>query len=176
MFLKNLLIFCCCAGICILPLHLLHVWKPFCEPLSKRFLHLTLVWRPFCQPIIENFASISYSNFWSRKTTSFLKKSLFLCCYTENRNLNTWLINSSQLLTATFEVEKRHDFYNFFSQPYTATLKAKKRSTFSKKFPYSCIASFSSKSKPLFRNCCSTTYTGTFEGKNWTPILKNIKK
>ena len=33
-FWKNLLIFCYCAGIRILPLHLLHVWKPFCDPLT----------------------------------------------------------------------------------------------------------------------------------------------
>ena len=34
-FWKNLQKFCCCAGIRLLPLHLLHVWKPFCEPLKK---------------------------------------------------------------------------------------------------------------------------------------------
>lgn len=141
-FWKNLQKFCCCAGIRLLPLHLLHVWKPFCAPLKKipspnpRLEIVFSTYPPRISP------TIPYSNFCSWKTTSFLKKSLPLCCCTENRNLNTWLINSSQLLTATFEVEKRHDFYNFFSQPYTATLKAKKRSTFSKKFPYSCTASF----------------------------------
>ena len=33
-FWKNPLIICCCAGIRLLPLHLLHVWKPFCDPLT----------------------------------------------------------------------------------------------------------------------------------------------
>lgn len=31
-FLKKLQKFCCCAVIRLLPLHLLHVWKRFCEP------------------------------------------------------------------------------------------------------------------------------------------------
>lgn len=33
-FWKNLQKFCCCAEIRLLPLHLLHVWKPFCDPLT----------------------------------------------------------------------------------------------------------------------------------------------
>ena len=67
-FLKNIQKFCCCAGIRLLPLHLLHVWKPFCDLLTysqwerhflssfqKNSAHLTHIWRPFCQPIRREF-------------------------------------------------------------------------------------------------------------------------
>ena len=128
-FWKNLQKFCCCAGIRLLPLHLLHVWKPFCAP-SKRFLHLTHGWRSFCQPIWremllqsltatfaaekrhdfwKNIPTILYRNFQSRKTTHFPKlfQKSFLLLYRKffRSNLNPYFKNFfSTTVTGTFAV------------------------------------------------------------------------
>lgn len=118
-FWKNIQKFCCCAGIRLFPLHLLHVWKPFCAPLKKipspiPWLEVVLSTYP-----AGNSPTIPYSNFCGWKTTRFLKK-IFLQPY-----------------TATFEAEKRHISRNFFkkcSHPSTARFRAKNGHTFSKKF------------------------------------------
>ena len=73
-FWKNIQKFCCCAGIRLLPLHLLHVWKPFCAPLKKipspnpRLEIVFSTYPPRISP------TIPYSNFCNWKTTRFLKK------------------------------------------------------------------------------------------------------
>ena len=88
-FWKNLLIFCYCAGIRILPLHLLHVWKPFCEPphlfpvgkavFLSSFQKIFRSLNPHLETVLSTYPAkisptIPYSNFCGWKTTWFLKK------------------------------------------------------------------------------------------------------
>ena len=142
-FLKNIQKFCCCAGIRLLPLHLLHVWKPFCDPLTysqwerhflssfqKNSAHLTHIWKPFCQPIRRGFLL--------------------------------------QFLTATFATEKRHDFWKNFPSTLYRNFRSRKTTYFPKLFQkmFSPLyRTFSGKKRTHFFKKASCSYTASFFGR-----------
>ena len=153
-FWKNLQKFCCCAGIRLLPLQLLHVWKPFCDPLTysqwerhflssfqKNSAHLTHIWKPFCQPIRRGFLL--------------------------------------QFLTATFATEKRHDFWKNFPSTLYRNFRSRKTTHFPKLFQKSFLLLyrkfFRSNLNPYFKNFFSATVTWTFAVLNGIQISKKHK-
>ena len=118
-FWKNLQKFCCCAGIRLLPLHLLHVWKPFCEPLKKISSPI-----PWLEVVLStypagNSPTIPYSNFCGWKTTRFLKK---------------FSLNPIPQLSEPKNEALSESFSKKCYHPSTARFWAKNGSTFSKKF------------------------------------------
>ena len=151
-FWKNPLIICCCAGIRLLPLHLLHVWKPFCDPLTysqwerhflssfqKNSAHLTHIWKPFCQPIRRGFLL--------------------------------------QFLTATFATEKRHDFWKNFPSTLYRNFRSRKTKHFPNLFQKNVLTPlphvFEPKTEALLQKTFSTIYH-TFSGKKRTRFSKKV--